>query len=132
MMARHRGGAVEKRNRRQGMFELARIRDRKTGRLSSWDTSGRNNDAWTIPPGQTAVLADIRGPACITHIWMTQPAGYRECLLKITFDNAEFPSVLCPLGDFFCLGHFFLPGAQHGEFFSVAVVQRFDTFPIPI
>ena len=87
------------------MFELARIRDRKTGRASSWDTSGRNSDAWTIPPGETAVLADIQGPACITHIWMTQPAGYRECLLKITFDNAEFPSVLCPLGDFFCLGH---------------------------
>lgn len=87
------------------MIELARIRDRKTGRFSSWDTMGRNNDAWTIPPGGSAVLADIRGPACITHIWMTQPNHYRECLLKITFDNADYPSVLCPLGDFFCLGH---------------------------
>ena len=86
-------------------FEMARIYDRKTGRASSWDTTGRNSDAWTVPPGETAVLADIRGPACITHIWMTQPNHYRECLIKITYDNAESPSVLCPLGDFFCLGH---------------------------
>ena len=86
-------------------YNLARLYTRKTGRFSSWDTSGRNNDAWTIPAGETAVLADIQGPACITHIWMTQPNHYRECLLKITFDNADAPSVLCPLGDFFCLGH---------------------------
>jgi hypothetical protein len=87
------------------LIELARIHDRKTGRVSSWDTTGRNNDAWTIPAGESAVLADIPGPACITHLWMTQRNHYRECLLKITFDNADHPSVLCPLGDFFCLGH---------------------------
>jgi hypothetical protein len=87
------------------LMELARMRDRETKRASSWDTTGRNNDAWTIPPGETAVLADIRGPACITHLWMTQRNHYRECLLRITFDDADHPSVLCPLGDFFCLGH---------------------------
>ena len=87
------------------LIELARIHNRKTGRASSWDTSGRNSDAWTIPAGESAVLADIKGPACITHIWMTQRNHYRECLLKITYDNAAHPSVLCPLGDFFCLGH---------------------------
>lgn len=87
------------------VYKLARIYDRKTGRASSWDTSGRNSDAWTIPAGRSAVLADVQGPACITHIWMTQPNHYRECLLKITFDNADHPSVLVPLGDFFCLGH---------------------------
>ena len=87
------------------LIELARIQDRQTGRASSWDVTGRNNDAWTIPAGGRVVLADIRGPACITHLWMTQRNHYRECLLQITFDNAEHPSVLCPLGDFFCLGH---------------------------
>ena len=86
------------------LIELARIHDRKTGRASSWDTTGRNKDAWTIPAGETAVLADIRGPACITHLWMTQRNHYRECLLKITFDNADQPSVLCPLGDFSASG----------------------------
>ena len=85
--------------------ELAKLKKAKTGRFSSWDKTGRNNDAWLIKPGQSSVLADIKGPGCITHIWMTQPNHYRECLLKITWDYAKFPSVLCPLGDFFGLGH---------------------------
>ena len=85
--------------------DLPHLRNRKTGRCSSWDTTGGNRDRWTIPPGESAVLADIPGPAQITHIWMTQTAHYRECLLKITYDDADFPSVLVPLGDFFCLGH---------------------------
>jgi hypothetical protein len=85
--------------------DLARLRTRKTGRRSSWDTSGRNADLWVLPPHGSAVLADIAGPAQITHIWMTQLDHYRECLLKITYDDAPYPSVLVPLGDFFCLGH---------------------------
>src|SRR5512147_118857 len=85
--------------------DLARLRTRKTGRRSSWDTSGRNADLWVIPAHKSVVLADIAGPAQITHIWMTQLGHYRECLLKITYDDAPFPSVLVPLGDFFCLGH---------------------------
>jgi len=85
--------------------DLSRITSAKTGRCSSWDRTGRNADAWTIEPGETKVLADIEGPGCITHIWMTQRNHYRECLLRITWDDARFPSVLCPLGDFFCLGH---------------------------
>jgi hypothetical protein len=89
----------------QPLDDLPRIRNRKTGRTSSWDRTGRNADYWWIEPGQSVVLADIAGPARITHIWMTQRGGYRECLLKITYDNAKHPSVLVPLGDFFCLGH---------------------------
>lgn len=85
--------------------ELATLRKGRTGRSSSWDKSGRNNDAWIIGSGQSRVLADIKGPGSLTHIWMTQRDHYRECLLKITWDNAVRPSVLVPLGDFFCLGH---------------------------
>ena len=85
--------------------DLARITAARTGRCSSWDTSGRNADAWTLQPGETRVLADISGPGCITHIWMTQRNHYRECLLRITWDHAGSPSVLVPLGDFFGLGH---------------------------
>ena len=85
--------------------DITRITDARTGRCSSWDTSGRNDDAWNIEPGETRVLADIAGPGKITHIWMTQTGHYRECLLKITWDDARSPSVLVPLGDFFGLGH---------------------------
>ena len=87
------------------LHDLTTIRTTVSKRTSSWDTSGRNADYWLIQPGETKVLADIKGPGCITHLWMTQGARYRECLIKITWDNASEPSVLCPLGDFFGLGH---------------------------
>ncbi len=84
---------------------LTRIKKARTRRVSSCDVNGRNQDLWYIAPGETKVLADIEGPGMITHIWMTQPNHYREVLLKITWDDADGPSVFCPLGDFFCLGH---------------------------
>ena len=88
------------------MFDsLTKLSSGKTGRCSSWDITGRNRDCWEIPAGKTVTLADIRGPGRITHIWMTQPFHYRSVLLKMTWDNAEHPSVLVPLGDFFGLGH---------------------------
>lgn len=87
------------------MHDIARITAAKTARFSSWDRSGRNDDAWNIEPGEAKLLADIQGPGCVTHIWMTQSTHYRECLLRITWDDASYPSVLVPLGDFFCLGH---------------------------
>ena len=63
------------------MYEgLTRWTKAKTARCSSYDTAGRNNDRWCIEPGETRVLADIAGPGRITHIWMTQPNHYRECL----------------------------------------------------
>ena len=68
---------------------LPRITSGKTARHSSWDRSGRNNDYWLIPPGESRVLADIKGPGTITHIWMTQQNHYRQCLLKFTWDDAK-------------------------------------------
>jgi len=124
------------------MQNLARVRNARSSRASSWDQSGRNQDYWLIPPGESIVLADIEGPGCLTHIWMTQfcrrvlgpglidpimgnyvapvfeihnalglnwetvdPFYYRKVLLKIYWDDQEHPSVLTPLGDFFCIGH---------------------------
>jgi len=84
---------------------LAQLGRGRTGRVSSWDRAGRNQDFWMIPPGATRVLAELDGPGRITHLWMTQPDHYREVLIKITWDHAARPSVLVPLGDFFCLGH---------------------------
>ena len=75
------------------LCELTKIKNAKTKRCSSWDTTGRNADYWTIKPGKTKVLADIKGPGSINHIWMTQSNHYRECLLKITWDNAKFPKL---------------------------------------
>lgn len=94
---------------RNGLFGgLARISKAKPGRVSSWDTTGRNADRWFIEPGETRLLADIDGPGCITHLWFTQSPGgenYRKVLLKVYWDDEEHPSILAPIGDFFCLGH---------------------------
>jgi hypothetical protein len=102
---------------------LATITDGKTGRCSSWDTTGRNDDKWWFEPGESRVLADIKGPGCITHLWMTQANHYRECVLKITWDDAKEPSVLCPLGDFFGLGHGIVNSYQ-SLLFSVSTDQN--------
>jgi len=58
---------------RSGLLgELTRTRRARTARSSSWDQSGRNRDNWLVQPGEERVLADLAGPGCITHIWMTQ------------------------------------------------------------
>lgn len=55
-----------------------------------------------IHPGGVMTLAEIEGPGCINHIWMTTAlVANREAILRIYWDEQEHPSVECPLGDFF-------------------------------
>jgi hypothetical protein len=109
------------------LSNLDRITRNKTKRESSWDRSGGNLDFMTIGPGCSAVLADLEGPAVITHIWLAQKCHYRECLLKITWDNSSQASVICPLGDFFCLGNSIVNSFQSLLFSaSTRVPHRFD------
>ena len=55
-----------------------------------------------IEPGETAVLADVKGQGAIKHIWITDSAAAgRLLLLKIYFDGQEKPAVCAPLSDFF-------------------------------
>lgn len=59
-----------------------------------------------LNPGQTLLLADIDGPGCLRHFFITlNPQMLREVLIRITWDNEESPSVECPLSDFFGAGH---------------------------
>ena len=106
---------------------LATLTGGRTRRVSSWDTSGRNQDRWLLKPGETRVLADLEGPGAITHLWFTQRNHYRECLLRITWDDASSPSVLVPLGDFFGLGHGIVNSYQSALFTaSTKWNNRFD------
>ena len=57
-----------------------------------------------IQPGQTTVLAEIKGPGEINHIWMTATGKWRNLIFRIYWDDANSPGVECPLGDFFCSG----------------------------
>ena len=57
-----------------------------------------------IQPGETRELTNIEGPGAIQQIWMTPTGHWRHSILRIYWDNAEIPSVECPVGDFFARG----------------------------
>ncbi len=90
---------------------LAQLRKGSSERASSSDANWRdgNGDARPIAPGGTLVLADLKGPGCINHIWNTIAAnerGYSRLLvLRMYWDGEEHASIECPIGDFFVIGH---------------------------
>lgn len=93
-----------------GFFDdITRMGRGSSHRASSYDISGGNDDSWRFAPGERRVIADISGPGKITHLWFTQSCGdpdfLRKIVLSIRWDGEDNPSVLAPLGDFFCLGH---------------------------
>jgi len=75
-----------------------------------------NSDNFRVPPGQTHVLADLKGPGVIRHLWLTflgpKPhpwhrngaATPQEMLIRIYWDGRETPDVEAPVGDFFAAG----------------------------
>lgn len=53
-------------------------------------------------PGETVVLADIKGQGAIKHFWITDNAeAGRLLILRIYFDGHKNPAVEVPLSDFF-------------------------------
>ena len=80
-----------------GLGNLARLRDARSGRASSWDKTGGNADYVVLSPGDTHVLADIDGPAAVRHIWMTtmarEEAYLRRNVLRMYWDGEKRPSV---------------------------------------
>ena len=88
---------------------LSRLRDGRSKRISSWDTSGRNGDAWPIAPGECRALAEIAGAGVVRHIWFTiaceDPIHLRKAVLRMYWDGQDHPSVETPVGDFFGVGH---------------------------
>ncbi len=80
----------------------------RSRRWSSFDRTGGNADRWPIRAGETVTLGETVSPGCIRHIWMTtseQNNNLRALVLRMYWDGEERPSVACPLGDFFGLGH---------------------------
>ena len=87
---------------------LARLRNYKSRRSSSWDRTGGNRDAIPVEPGQTATLLDVTSAGVITHIWFTiasqDPMHLKNLVLRAWWDGESSPSVEVPIGDFFGLG----------------------------
>ena len=93
------------------MYDLAKMKEGlRNRRVSSYDRTGNNRDHLkAIKPGETAVLADIKGTGVINHIWITMSPGPRELsrndiILRMYWDGNEEPSVVSPIGPFFGQG----------------------------
>lgn len=101
---------------------LAKPQDYQALRVSSYDRTGGNRDAIPVPPGKTALLADLQGPGAITHIWFTissrEKGHLRKLILRAWWDGEKNPSIECPIGDFF--------GCHHAR------AARFSSLPIAI
>jgi len=102
----------------QDIDGLMKLRPGRSRAATSTDPSftGNADRVKYIAPGETRVLADIKGPAVIRHIWLTfseaRPnwleaggsAAPDEMVLRMYWDGAKEPAVEAPLGDFFGAG----------------------------
>jgi Protein of unknown function (DUF2961)/HEAT repeats len=89
---------------------LARLKDYSAERVSSGNKYvASNDDSKRIMPGETLVMADLKGAGAVTHIWLTvadNEFGWPRLLrIRVYYDGYKTPSVDAPLGDFFGVGH---------------------------
>lgn len=88
-----------------------------------------------IQPKKTIILADIKGMGMVRHIWLTfpkrTPENLRSYIIRIYWDNNEYPSVIAPVGDFFGLSHG-RTGNYSTQYLGVSEGKGFNCFfPMP-
>jgi hypothetical protein len=102
----------------QGLDDLIKVTPGRARAVTSSDPNPISNQDRLkyITSGETKVLADIKGPGIIRHIWLTfndaRPnwleaggsARPDEIVLRMYWDDAKEPAVEAPLGDFFGAG----------------------------
>jgi hypothetical protein len=102
----------------QELSDLAQIKPGRSRAITSADPNPNSNAdrIKIVAPGETKVLADIKGPAVIRHIWLTfneaRPnwleaggsARPDEIVLRMYWDDGKEPAVESPIGDFFGAG----------------------------
>ena len=92
-----------------GLLEdLARFREGRTKRISSYDRSGGNADYIKLDAGEIVDVARIEGAGVVKHLWFTlgskDPMYLRNVIIRMYWDGETSPSVQSPLGDFFGQG----------------------------
>jgi hypothetical protein len=102
----------------QDLSDLARVQPGRSRAVTSADPDPNSNADRVryVAPGETKMLADIKGPATIRHIWLTfneaRPnwleaggsARPDEIVLRMYWDDSKQPAVEAPIGDFFAAG----------------------------
>jgi hypothetical protein len=102
---------------------LAQPQNYRAKRISSYDRTGGNADAHPIKQGETLLLAELKGPGQIAHIWFTISCPDKNYLRRLIFraywDGGKTPAVETPVGDFFGIGHG-RAGSCQSAFFSTS------------
>ena len=102
----------------QDLSDLAQVKPGRARAVTSADSDPNSNKDMVrfVAPGETKVLADIKGPSVIRHIWLTfnearpnwlEAAGSArpdEIVLRMYWDDGKQPAVETPIGDFFGAG----------------------------
>jgi len=109
------------------------LKSAKLLQVSSYDTTGGNNDFVSIPKDGSVTIAQLKGPGIIVRIWVTvfSPDEHflRRILVRMYWDDEPNPSVEVPVGDFFGTGfayrHYVTPflGMSSGGYYCF--------FPMP-
>jgi hypothetical protein len=120
------------------------------------ERDGRHWDFVQIPGGESWTFPEIKGPACISTIWMTlspqrgkswknlwqsgnfildflsydRLSSLREIWIKIYFDGEASPSVYAPIGNFFG-GGFSEYKHYHSQFLAMTSGGYVCLFPMP-
>lgn len=88
---------------------LAKLRDVRSRRFSSYDRTGGNDDRFHIQPGETVTIAAHEAAGIVTHIWATlscESSNFlRKVVIRAYWDGETEPSVESPIGDFFGMAH---------------------------
>ena len=88
--------------------KLPMLPDFGSHRITSADPTGGNADWRVLEPGQTLVLADVKGAGCIVHlrdnITSREAHHLQWHVLRMYWDGEKEPSVEAPAGDFFGVG----------------------------
>lgn len=102
----------------QDLSDIAQVKPGRARAVTSADPDPNSNAdrIKIVAPGETRVLADLKGPAVIRHIWLTfneaRPnwleaggsARPDEIVLRMYWDGDAEPAVEAPVGDFFGAG----------------------------
>jgi hypothetical protein len=89
-----------------------------------------------VQPGETAVLADIKGAGIIHRMWLSGTIPRHEeqrrlVRLEMYWDGAQTPAVAAPIGDFFGVGLGMLVPFESALFASPEARSYNFTIPMP-
>jgi len=92
---------------------LPYLKKSKLIQVSSYDSSGGNNDRIYIAPGRKTDIFKAEGPGMIVRMWFAvdsrDPYFLRRMVIRIFWDDEPKPSVEVPIGDFFGCGFKYKP-----------------------